>query len=240
MTAVAEAPLRTATDWLAERLGHRCRDAGLFEAALTHRSAGGQHNERLEFLGDAVLNCLVADLLYRLYPRADEGELSRLRASLVSGDSLAETAARLGLGEELRLGAGELRSGGFRRHSILADALEALIGATYLDGGMEAARGVVARMLAGRLAELPDAAQLKDPKTRLQEYLQARGLPLPVYNVEHVSGDAHEQTFVVSCEIAALNLNARGSGLSRRRAEQQAAEEILRLIGAASPGAATP
>lgn len=230
MSATAEARVRSATDWLAERLGYRCRDSALLEAALTHRSAGGQHNERLEFLGDAVLNCVVADLLYRLDPRADEGELSRLRASLVSGDSLAQTAAALGVGDELRLGAGELRSGGFRRHSILADALEALIGAIYLDGGIEAARGVVERMLAGRIAGLPDAAQLKDPKTRLQEYLQARGLPLPAYNVEQVTGDAHEQTFAVSCEVAALNLSASGSGLSRRRAEQQAAEEILRLI----------
>ena len=124
------------------------------EAALTHRSAGGAHNERLEFLGDAVLNCLVADLLYRLYPDADEGELSRLRASLVSGDTLAQIAAVTGLGEELRLGAGELRSGGFRRRSILADALEALIGAVYLDGGLEAARGVVDLLLAQRLTEL--------------------------------------------------------------------------------------
>jgi ribonuclease-3 len=222
--------VRTAADWVAERLDYRCRDTALMEAALTHRSAGGAHNERLEFLGDAVLNCLVADLLYRLYPDADEGELSRLRASLVSGDALAQVAAVTGLGEELRLGAGELRSGGFRRRSILADALEALIGAVFLDGGMEAARGVVARLLAQRLTELGDIADLKDPKTRLQEYLQARGLPLPAYAVEQVLGDAHLQTFEVRCDAAALNLSARGSGLSRRRAEQQAAEEILRMI----------
>jgi len=224
-------PLRIAADWLAERLGYRCADAALIEAALTHRSAGGAHNERLEFLGDAVLNCLAAELLYREYPTADEGELSRLRASLVSGDSLAETAATIGLGDELRLGPGELRSGGFRRRSILADALEALIGAVYLDGGLEAARGVVDRLIADRVARLREVPELKDPKTRLQEYLQARGLPLPVYSVEHVRGDAHLQTFDVRCEVPALNVSAPGSGLSRRRAEQQAAEEILRQIG---------
>jgi ribonuclease-3 len=222
--------VRTAADWLAERLGYSCRDAGLMEAALTHRSAAGAHNERLEFLGDAVLNCLVAELLYRLYPNADEGELSRQRASLVSGDTLAETAVTIGLGEELRLGPGELRSGGFRRRSILADALEALIGAVYLDGGLEAAREVVGRLLTERVAQLADVADLKDPKTRLQEYLQARGLPLPSYSVEQVRGDAHLQTFDVRCDVAALGLSARGSGLSRRRAEQQAAEEILRQI----------
>ena len=222
--------MQTAADWLAERLDYRCRDAALVEAALTHRSAGGNHNERLEFLGDAVLNCLVAELLYRLYPRADEGELSRLRASLVSGDSLADTAAGIELGDRLRLGAGELRSGGFRRHSILADALEALIGAVYLDGGLDAARRVVERLLAARLAQLPDAAELKDPKTRLQEYLQGRGMALPSYRVEQVSGEAHLQTFDVRCEVSALALSARGIGLSRRRAEQQAAEEILRLL----------
>lgn len=222
--------MQNAADWLAERLGYRCRDAALVDAALTHRSAGGAHNERLEFLGDGALNFLVAELLYRRYPYADEGELSRLRASLVSGDSLAETAGGIALGEQLRLGPGELRSGGFRRHSILADALEALIGAIYLDGGLDAARRVVERLLAERVAQLPDAAELKDPKTRLQEYLQARGLALPSYRVEAVSGEAHQQTFDVRCDVAALELSARGTGLSRRRAEQQAAEEILRML----------
>ncbi|HZF15633.1 MAG TPA: ribonuclease III [Steroidobacteraceae bacterium] len=224
--------MRIAADWLDGRLGYRARDVGLIEAALTHRSAGGAHNERLEFLGDAVLNCLVAELLFRHYPNADEGELSRLRATLVSGEALAETASAIGLGDELRLGAGELRSGGFRRPSILADALEALIGAVYLDGGLEAARGIVERLIADRVAQLPDAADLKDPKTRLQEYLQARGMPLPVYTVEQIRGDAHLQTFEVRCDVATLNLSARGSELSRRRAEQQAAEDVLRQIEA--------
>jgi|SRR5882672_1853352 len=224
--------VRIAADWLDGRLGYRARDVGLIEAALTHRSAGGAHNERLEFLGDAVLNCLVAELLFRHYPNADEGELSRLRATLVSGEALAETASAIGLGDELRLGAGELRSGGFRRPSILADALEALIGAVYLDGGLEAARGIVERLIADRVAQLPDAADLKDPKTRLQEYLQARGMPLPVYTVEQIRGDAHLQTFEVRCDVATLNLSARGSELSRRRAEQQAAEDVLRQIEA--------
>jgi ribonuclease-3 len=225
--------LRNAADWLAERLEYRCRDCALIEAALTHRSAGGSHNERLEFLGDAVLNCLVADILYRRFPQADEGELSRLRATLVNGEALAMLAAGIGLGEEVRLGPGELRSGGFRRPSILADAFEALIGAVYLDGGLDAARDVVGRVIAGRVASLPDAAELKDPKTRLQEFLQARGLPLPVYSVEQVRGDAHLQTFEVRCDVAALSLSAHGTELSRRRAEQQAADEILKQIDAA-------
>jgi ribonuclease-3 len=229
--------MRSAADWLAERLGYRSRDPALIEAALTHRSAGGVHNERLEFLGDAVLNCLVADILYRRFPRADEGELSRLRATLVNGEALAALAADLGIGEEVRLGPGELRSGGFRRPSILADAFEGLIGAVYLDGGLEAARDVLDRVIGGRVAALPDVAELKDPKTRLQEFLQARGLPLPVYSVEHVRGDAHLQTFEVRCEVAALRLSARGTELSRRRAEQQAADEILKQIGAGESAA---
>ncbi|MGH8264242.1 MAG: ribonuclease III, partial [Steroidobacteraceae bacterium] len=161
--------MRNASDWLAQRLEYRCREPALIEAALTHRSAGGAHNERLEFLGDAVLNCLVADVLYRRFPRADEGELSRLRATLVNGESLAALAADIGLGDEVRLGPGELRSGGFRRPSILADAFEALIGAIYLDGGFDVAREVVGRVFAARVASLPDVAELKDPKTRLQE-----------------------------------------------------------------------
>jgi ribonuclease-3 len=216
-----------AVDWVERRLGYRCADAALVGAALTHRSAGGAHNERLEFLGDAVLSFVVADLLYRAFPRATEGELSRYRATLVSGEALADIAEALELGDRLSLGPGELKSGGFRRRSILANALEALLGAVYLDGGHAAAQAVVERLVSPRLASLPSAVALKDPKTRLQEWLQARGLPLPRYAVEAVSGDPHEQTFRVQCEVEALGARAHGVGSSRRRAEQEAAETLL-------------
>jgi len=219
--------LRTAAQWLHDALGYECRDAALLEAALTHRSAGGPHNERLEFLGDAVLNCVAAVLVFREFATADEGELSRFRASLVSGETLAAIAADIGLGSQVRLGSGELKSGGFRRKSILADALEALFGAIYLDGGYAAATTVVERLLAARLDKLPSAAELKDPKTRLQETLQARGLPLPVYAVESISGEAHNQLFNVYCVVDPLGLKTLGAGASRRRAEQAAAQLLL-------------
>jgi len=222
--------LLTATDWAEARLGHAFRDPGLLAAALTHRSASKRNYERLEFLGDAVLNFAVAVLLFREYPQADEGDLSRYRAALVSGASLAAVATSLGLGEQLRLGTGELKSGGFRRSSILADCLEALFGAVYLDAGIAAASAVIDRLFAGRLGELPEAHELKDPKTRLQEQLQARGLPLPVYAVEDVSGEPHAQWFVASCEVAALERRGRGEGSSRRRAEQEAAQRVLEQL----------
>jgi len=216
--------------WVRERLGYEPADPSLFTAALTHRSAARAHNERLEFLGDAVLNLLVAEHLYRTFPHADEGDLSRLRACVVSREPLAQIAADLALGDALQLGGGELRSGGFRRQSILADALEAVCGAIYLDGGIDAARSVVARLIEPRVAELPAAAELKDAKTRLQEYVQSRGLPLPRYEVERTEGEAHEQTFWVTCEVAALGRRAGGMGSSRRRAEQAAAEGVLKEI----------
>jgi len=216
-----------AREWAEARLGYAFRDPALLDAALTHRSAGKRNYERLEFLGDAMLNFAVAVLLFREYPDADEGDLSRYRAALVSGESLAAVAAQLDLGEQLRLGGGELKTGGFRRSSILADALEALFGAIYLDGGIAAASAVIERLFAGRLGELPEAHELKDPKTRLQEHLQGRGLPLPQYAVEEVSGEPHEHWFVASCEVAALDLRARGEGSSRRRAEQEAAQRVL-------------
>jgi ribonuclease-3 len=216
--------------WVERSFGHVFRNAALCEAALTHRSAGGGHNERLEFLGDSILNCSVARLLYDAHPEADEGELSRLRASLVSGDTLARIAGELGLGEHLRLGGGELKSGGFRRASILADALEAILGAIYLDSGFEAAAAAVKRMIEPRMADLPAAALLKDPKTRLQELLQGRGLALPVYTLTAVAGDAHEQSFTISCEVPILELAAVGEGASRRRAEQLAAARLLELL----------
>jgi ribonuclease-3 len=218
--------------WVREKLGYELQDAGLFAAALTHRSAARPNNERLEFLGDAVLNLVVAEYLFRLFPQADEGDLSRLRARVVSSEPLAEIAAQLELGEVLQLGSGELKSGGFRRRSILADALEAVCGALFLDGGLDAARRVIVAVFESRIAMLPAPATLKDPKTRLQEYLQSEGLPLPRYEVERTEGEAHAQTFWVSCEVESLGLRSGGSGPSRRRAEQEAAERVLAEIAA--------
>jgi ribonuclease-3 len=217
--------------WLAERLGIRFSDPDLLDQALTHRSFGPANNERLEYLGDAVLSFVVAELLFRRFPAASEGELSRYRASLVSGEALAALAAELGLGERLRLGDGEMKSGGQRRATILADALEAVFGAVYLDQGLDAARGAAERLLAGALAALPEAAALKDPKTRLQEWLQGRGHALPAYTVLEVSGEPHEQRFRVRCDIPALSLSAVAEGSSRRRAEQEAAQRILEEPG---------
>jgi ribonuclease-3 len=197
---------------------------------LTHRSATGQNNERLEFLGDAVLGLVSAQYLFERYGDADEGTLSRLRASIVNGDSLAQLAAALALGEQLVLGPGELKTGGFRRESILADALEALCGAIYLDAGLEAARRAIERLLAPALERLHLPAELKDPKTRLQEVLQARGLALPRYQVDSVEGELHAQVFRVTCEVEPLSLRASATGSSRRRAEQLAAARILEQI----------
>jgi ribonuclease-3 len=224
------AGLKTLSQWLQDTFGYVCRDLELFEAALTHRSAGNPHNERLEFLGDAVLNCVTASMLYRSFTSADEGDLSRYRATLVSGESLATIAAQINIGERLRLGAGELKSGGFRRKSILADTLEALLGAVYLDGGFADATAVIERMFAERILLLPKAAQLKDPKTRLQEALQSRAVPLPEYAVEKISGEAHAQHFVMRCVIPSLELRASGEGSSRRAAEQSAAELVLEQL----------
>ena len=215
------------TRWLRETLGVEPGDIALYEAALTHRSASGRNNERLEFLGDAVLNLLAAELLYRRFPSSSEGDLSRLRANLVSEGPLAQVAQSLALGDELRLGSGELKSGGFRRESILADALEALIGAVYLDRGLEPARSLVERLVGPLVEALPAPDELKDPKTRLQERLQGRGLALPAYTVERVVGEPHAQHFTVRCEVAALGLAATGEGPSRRRAEQDAAQRLL-------------
>jgi ribonuclease III len=211
-------------------LGYEVRDMALFSAALTHRSAARLHNERLEFLGDAVLNLSIAEHLFRGNPHADEGDLSRLRAWLVSSQPLAETAAQIGLGEVLRLGSGELKTGGFRRQSILADTLEALFGAVYLDAGLDAAQRVIFQLFAERMAHMPQADDLKDSKTRLQEHLQSRGLPLPAYAVVRTEGEIHAQTFWVQCEVSALGVQATGQGLSRRRAEQQAAAAVLQQI----------
>jgi ribonuclease-3 len=221
--------------WIRDRLGYEPRDISLFIAALTHRSAPGQNNERLEFLGDAVLNLAVARHLYVVFPDASEGDLSRLRARVVSGEPLAAVAAGLGLGDELQLGSGELKTGGFRRQSILADALEAVCGALFLDGGLEAAERVILRLFGPRIAALPAPETLKDAKTRLQEYLQSRGYLLPRYAVDRIEGEAHEQTFQVTCDVPELGLHSEGRGSSRRRAEQEAAERILMIIETHSP-----
>ena len=220
--------------WLRETLGYEPADLTWFEVALTHRSADGANNERLEFLGDAVLSLVSAQYLYERFPEADEGALSRLRARMVSGEFLARQAAAAQLGELLVLGPGELKTGGFRRESILADALEALCGALYLDGGLEAARRGILCWLERGLPDEGLLGELKDPKTRLQELLQARGLPLPRYSIDSVEGELHAQLFRVTCEVEPMAARAEGRGSSRRRAEQAAAARVLEQIGITS------
>ncbi|MEW6646950.1 MAG: ribonuclease III [Pseudomonadota bacterium] len=217
-------------DTLCRSLGYTFRDRSLLEAALTHRSVGSRNNERLEFLGDAVLSFAISAELYRRFSAVNEGTLSRLRASLVKGDTLALIALDLNLGEYLRLGSGELKSGGFRRESILADALEAIFGAVYLDSDIERARQLILALYEDRIEAVQPAANLKDPKTRLQEYLQARRLPLPTYNVIAMDGEAHEQTFTVTCAVEGLAEPTVASAASRRKAEQAAADLALRAL----------
>ncbi|SFQ34089.1 ribonuclease-3 [Geopseudomonas sagittaria] len=216
---------------LERQLGYKFQDPDLMILALTHRSFAGRNNERLEFLGDAILNFVVGEALFKRFPQAREGQLSRLRARLVKGETLARLALVFELGEYLRLGSGELKSGGFRRESILADATEALIGAIYLDTGMEAARDRVLAWLAPYFDELTLVDTNKDPKTRLQEFLQSRGCELPRYDVVDIQGEPHCRTFFVECEIALLNQKTRGQGASRRIAEQVAAAAALVALG---------
>lgn len=219
------------TERLQSRLGYCFNDPKLLQQALTHRSHSTPHNERLEFLGDSILNFIVAAELYGRFTRLREGELSRLRASLVREQSLHDIATRIALGDFLRLGEGELKSGGFRRPSILADSVEALIGAVYLDGGYEAARGVVLSLYGEQLDTLdPSVTADKDPKTQLQEWLQSRKHPLPQYNVVATHGAAHDQRFEVECSIPALNMRTLGSGTSRRLAEQEAARRAYEAL----------
>jgi len=212
------------------RLGYRFSNAALLQQALTHRSHGVPHNERLEFLGDGLLNFVVARLLFQEFPTLPEGDLSRLRASLVNQQALSELAVSLSVGDFLRLGEGELKSGGFRRPSILADAFEALIGAISLDGGFSAAEKVLAELYRPLLAAIdPRASGNKDPKTRLQEYLQGRKLALPQYSIMAVEGEAHEQHFRVECAIPELAIRSSGAGPTRRAAEQDAAQSAYDL-----------
>ena len=218
---------------LEERLGYQFSDTGLLDLALTHRSAATAHNERLEFLGDAVLDLIIAHELYLRRPRSPEGDLSRARARLVRRETLAQVARELRLGEWLQLGAGELGAGGHQRSSTLADALEAVIGAVYLDGGLVAARSLCLELLASPLDELPEEAALKDPKTRLQEILQSRGLPLPKYEITGSAGAEHERVFHVSCSLMEPELCGSGQGRSRRAAEQEAAASVLEALDGA-------
>lgn len=216
---------------LERQLGYTFKDQDLMVLALTHRSFAGRNNERLEFLGDAILNFVAGEVLFERFPLAREGQLSRLRARLVKGETLAILARGFDLGDYLRLGSGELKSGGFRRESILADALEALIGAIYLDAGMDAARERVVAWLGNELEGLTLVDTNKDPKTRLQEFLQSRACELPRYDVVDIQGDPHCRTFVVECQISLLNDKTLGQGASRRIAEQVAAAAALIALG---------
>lgn len=228
--------MKTAPDWplgwVRTRLGYEPVDLELFRRALTHRSAGSRNNERLEFLGDAVLSLVVADYLYARHVDADEGALSRLRARIVSGESLAQLASALGIGEQLMMGPGEMKTGGHRRESILADAFESVCGALLLDAGFVRAAPLLLKLLEGALARADEPDMQKDAKTRLQEWLQSRGLALPIYSVEAISGEAHQQSFQVRCQISAPGVAASGVGPSRRRAEQQAAALVLEQLEA--------
>ena len=222
---------------LQDTIRYQFRDRGLLDRAMTHRSFGADHNERLEYLGDAVLDLVVGEQLFRSYPNADEHRLTLLRAALVKKASLAEIARHFELGQHLRLGAGELRSGAFRRDSVLADALEALIGAVYLDAenqgeGLAAVRAIVGGLVEARLASLK-LEQIQDPKTRLQEFLQGRHLPLPSYTVTAVSGPSHDQAFVVECAVPELQLRFAAEGRSRREAEREAAQLVLTALAEA-------
>ena len=218
---------------LQKKLGHEFLDQNLLQLALTHRSFGCKNNERLEFLGDSIVNFVIAEMFYSLFPDAKEGRLSRLRARMVRGSTLAELGREFELGDYLSLGSGELKSGGFRRDSILADAVEAIIGAIYLDAGMAVCQACVRRWFTLRIDQLiVSDEQIKDPKTRLQEYLQARHEPLPIYEVISIKGEAHDQHFSVVCTLGCLEEPSKGEGPSRRGAEQQAARYALKRLGA--------
>ena len=229
--------MQTPLEALQQRIGHRFDDRALLTCALTHRSFGADHNERLEFLGDAVLSLAISALLFERFAGSDEGDLTRVRAHLVREDSLHRVALQIGLPEVLRLGEGEARGGGAQRASILADALEAVIGATFRDGGFEAASGVVHGLFGEVIQNTDVASWSKDAKTELQEWLQARRLPVPTYRISATRGQAHAQTFEVECLVPPLNLVEGGVGRSRRVAEQEAARRMLDSLRASDqPG----
>jgi ribonuclease-3 len=217
---------------LGKKLGYVFRQPQLLQRALTHRSYAPEHNERMEFLGDSILGCVIAKYLYSNYPQLSEGELSRLRSNLVREETLATLAQQLDLGSHLRLGEGELKSGGFRRPSILADALEALFGAILLDSGFSEAEQAVLNLYVPYLEKVDVQTQGKDAKTLLQEYLQGKRIPLPIYTIIAMQGEAHEQSFQVECAIPSLKISTRGAGTSRRNAEQQAAQAAYQQLPA--------
>ncbi|MDD9155026.1 ribonuclease III [Aliivibrio sp. S4TY2] len=212
---------------LEKKIGYQFKDENYLKLALTHRSANGTHNERLEFLGDSILSFVIADELYHRFPKVDEGDMSRMRATLVRGHTLAELGREFQLGDYLYLGPGELKSGGFRRDSILADAVEAIIGAIYLDSDTETIRRIILSWYQTRLDSIEPGVSQKDPKTRLQEYLQGRRKPLPTYTVTKIKGEAHNQEFTIECIVAGLDTPVIGKGSSRRKAEQSAADIAL-------------
>ncbi len=215
---------------LQRKLGYTFLHQDLLQQALTHRSASSKHNERLEFLGDSILSFVIANALYHRFPRVDEGDMSRMRATLVRGNTLAEIAREFELGECLRLGPGELKSGGFRRESILADTVEALIGGVFLDSDIQTVERLILSWYQTRLDEISPGDKQKDPKTRLQEFLQGRHLPLPSYLVVQVRGEAHDQEFTIHCQVSGLGEPVVGTGSSRRKAEQAAAEQAMKKL----------
>ena len=219
--------MNKAESWLEKTLQYRFQNAELLQQALTHRSASRRNNERLEFLGDAVLDFVVSEAVYLARPDVPEGDLSKLRASLVKDESLAELSAELGLGEHLILGSGERKAGGHRRESILADALEAIFGAVFLDSGFAAAKELIDRVYEERYRELPDVDDLRDPKTQLQEWLQARKMALPDYELAGVSGKEHKRRFSVTCTVAEKAARTEGESTTRRKAEQKAARKMV-------------
>ena len=213
-----------------KRLGYRFTQLNLLEVALTHRSYASENNERREFLGDSVVNFIIGEALFRRYPKHREGELTRLRATLIRGETLTEVAKELQVGDYLTLGDGETKMGGRQRSSILADALEAVIAAVYLDADMDTCRELVLQWFGERLSAVSVGRYAKDAKTQLQEYLQANQYTLPDYQIDHVEGDMHKQIFYINCGVAGLDINTQGKGTSRRRAEQAAAEQFLNQL----------
>lgn len=219
-------------DKLCTLTGYQFRQTNLLEQALTHRSYSRQlNNERLEFLGDSILNLIISNHIYKRFSAANEGDLSRIRASLVKEETLAQVARQIDLGDYIHLGGGELKSGGFRRASILSDALEALIGAIYLDSDYAQTEAAVLHLYREQLQNIDAGANLRDPKTRLQEYLQANKKSLPIYQVDQITGKSHDQVFTVSCKLTDLDMQSNGKGSSRKKAEQQAAQKILDKLG---------
>ncbi|PPI88274.1 ribonuclease III [Candidatus Pantoea edessiphila] len=219
------------TKKLQNKLGYTFIDLELLKQALTHRSANSKHNERLEFLGDSILNYVIANVLYHKFPNINEGDMSRMRATLVRGNTLAEMARKFELGECLRLGVGELKSGGFRRESILADTVEAIIGGIFLDSNIYTIEQLILNWYQTQLNEISPGDKQKDNKTRLQEYLQSRHLPLPAYLMVMVRGEAHDQEFTIHCQVSGITKPIIGVGFSRRKAEQAAAKQALITLG---------